>query len=229
MTVRLSIVVPCLNEAATIRTALAALQAFRGRGAEVIVVDGGSTDGTTELARGQCDAVLQSPRGRAKQMNAGARHATGDVLLFLHADTRLPDNADVIVRTALEQPHRHWGRFDVTIEGRHQLLPVIARLMNWRSRLSGIATGDQAIFVTRAAFDDAGGFRELPLMEDIDLSARLRRTGAPMCLRQQVVTSGRRWENGGVLRTVFLMWRLRFAYWLGADPATLALRYEHRR
>ena len=226
---RVSIVIPCLNEAATIRAALTRLHCFRARGAEVIVVDGGSDDGTPELAREYCDAVLQSPRGRAKQMNVGALRATGDLLLFLHADTRLPDDADVVVRSALERPHHRWGRFNVGIEGRHWLLPVIARLMNWRSRVTGIATGDQAIFATRATFHEAGGFRELPLMEDVDLSARLRAVCAPVCLRQKVMTSGRRWESGGVLRTVFLMWRLRFAYWLGADPAALALRYEHRR
>jgi rSAM/selenodomain-associated transferase 2 len=182
----------------------------------VIVVDGGSIDGTPELAAGLCDRLLSAPRGRALQMNAGARAAQGDVLVFLHADTRLPAAFD-IPRTS------RWGRFDVRIEGRHPLLKIIAWAMNLRSRLSGIATGDQAMFVRRELFP---GFPEIALMEDIALSRLLKRRGRPTCLRQKVVTSGRRWESRGVLRTVLLMWSLRLLYFLGASPARLARWYR---
>ena len=183
----------------------------------MIVVDGGSEDATRELAAGLCDRMVAAPRGRAVQMNAGAREATGDVLLFLHADTRLPSNADDLVQGFL------WGRFDVQIEGRHPLLPVVAWSMNLRSRLTGIATGDQAIFVRREAFP---GFPELPLMEDVAFSRAMKRHARPACLRERVTTSGRRWESRGVLRTVLLMWRIRFLYALGADPRSLARLYE---
>jgi rSAM/selenodomain-associated transferase 2 len=213
--------VPALNEAAGIRAALEALAPLRARGHEVIVADGGSDDGTAELARSLCDRLVVAPRGRASQMNAGARAATGDVLLFLHADTVLPPDApEVISRSTADHL---WGRFDVEIEGRHPMLKVVARSMNLRSRLTGIATGDQAIFVRRGAFP---GFAEIPLMEDIAFSKAMKRRGAPACLRSRVRTSGRRWESRGVLRTVLLMWRLRLAYALGADPARLAEKYR---
>jgi rSAM/selenodomain-associated transferase 2 len=160
-------------------------------------------------------------------MNAGAARSTGDVLLFLHADTRLPPDADRLIADGLAASGRVWGRFDVTIDSRYRVLGVVAAAMNLRSRLSGIATGDQAVFVTRAAFAAAGGFPELPLMEDIALSKRLKRRGSPLCLRQRALTSGRRWERNGILRTILLMWRLRFAYWRGAEPAELARRYGY--
>lgn len=215
---KLSVVVPVLDEAAGIRAALEALAPLRSRGHEVIVVDGGSRDGTPELAAALCDRVLSAPRGRALQMNAGARAAGGEVLLFLHADTRLPPGADELI-----QDCSVWGRFDVQIEGRHPLLKLVACAMNLRSRLTGIATGDQAIFVRRDAFP---GFPEIALMEDVALSKLLKRRGAPACLRQRVVTSGRRWESRGVLRTIGLMWRLRLLYFLGVSPERLARRYE---
>ena len=214
---RLSVVIPALNEARAIGATLAALAPLRARGHEVIVVDGGSSDGTAELAAGWCDRVLTAPRGRALQMNAGARAASGDVLLFLHADTRLPPRADELV---LDCPA--WGRFDVRIEGRHRLLKVVAWAMNLRSRLTGIATGDQAIFVRRELFP---GFPEIALMEDLALCRILKRIDAPCCLRERVVTSGRRWEARGVLRTIVLMWRLRLLYFLGASPEALARKY----
>ena len=203
------------------RAALEALAALRARGHEVIVVDGGSSDGTPELAAPLCDRVVLAPRGRALQMNAGAALARGDALLFLHADSFLPARADELVFAALRT--RVWGRFDVTIEARTWLLGVVGRAMNLRSRLSGIATGDQAIFVRRAAFP---GFPEIALMEDIAFSKRMKRLGRPACLRARVRTSGRRWESRGVLRTIGLMWRLRLAYFLGAHPDELARRYE---
>jgi rSAM/selenodomain-associated transferase 2 len=222
---QLSIIVPVLNEAGHIVVALQALAPLRARGAEIVVVDGGSSDETVALAAPLADRVLVSARGRATQMNAGAAIARGDVLLFLHADTRLPAGADRLILEGLAQSLRAWGRFDVTIEGRHPLFPIIAWFMNARSRLTGISTGDQAMFVTRDAYAAAGGFPEIALMEDITLARNLKRVSRPLCLRARVTTSGRRWEARGVLRTIFLMWRLRLAYFFGADPQELARRY----
>ena len=224
---RLSIVIPVLDEAAGIADTLAALAPFRQRGVEVIVVDGGSRDGTVALARPLADRVLSAPRGRAAQMNAGAAAASGDVLLFLHADTVLPDNADGLLLYGLADTGRIWGRFDVEIEGKNPLLALVAGLMNWRSQITGIATGDQAMFVTRDAFDAVGGFDDIPLMEDIALSKKLKRLGRPLCLAARARTSARRWTENGTIRTIVLMWRLRLAYWLGADPAALARRYGY--
>jgi rSAM/selenodomain-associated transferase 2 len=160
-------------------------------------------------------------------MNAGAALAKGDVLLFLHVDTRLPSEADLLVTEALAASGRQWGRFDVTIVGRSPILRLVAVLMNWRSRLTGIATGDQAIFVTRGAFAKAGGFPDIPLMEDIVLSSRLKRVGPPLALRAKAVTSGRRWEQRGVMRTILLMWWLRLAHYFGVEPQVLARRYGY--
>jgi rSAM/selenodomain-associated transferase 2 len=220
---RLSIVVPVLNEAQDIATFLAPLQALRELGHEVIVVDGGSSDNTVECTRPLADSVIAAPCGRALQMNAGAQAAHGEVLLFLHADTRLPANAPSHIEEAAR--HHAWGRFDVKIAGRSGWLPVIAAMMNLRSRLTGIATGDQAIFVSRAAFNAVGGYPDQPLMEDIELSKRLKRIGPPASLRVRVVTSGRRWERHGAWRTILLMWRLRFDYWRGVPAARLVARY----
>jgi rSAM/selenodomain-associated transferase 2 len=221
----LSIIVPCLNEAETIVDALRELQSLRARGAEVIVVDGGSRDDSVARALAWADRVLAARRGRALQMNAGAVAANRDILLFLHADCVLPESADHLIIDGLNRARKSWGRFDVTINGRHPLLRIVGALMNARSRLTGIATGDQGIFVTRSLFEAAGRFPEIALMEDVALSRRLKRFSAPLCLRHHIHTSGRRWERHGVLRTVVLMWRLRIAYWLGADPDKLALRY----
>ncbi len=225
---RLSIVVPTLDEEAAIEAALAAAQPARASGVEIVVADGGSTDATRSLAAPLADRVIVAPRGRAPQMNAGASAAAGDALLFLHADTLLPPDAAAQVAAALGSG-REWGRFDVTIAGADAMLPVVAMLMNARSRLSGIATGDQAMFASRVAFEAAGGFPDIPLMEDVALSKALRRRSRPACLRARVVTSGRRWERGGTLRTILLMWRLRMAYALGADPHGLARRYGVER
>jgi rSAM/selenodomain-associated transferase 2 len=223
----ISIIVPVLDEAGGIEACLAPLQALRARGAEVIVVDGGSRDATRALAAPLADCVLESVRGRAHQMNEGAARARGDVLLFLHADTLLPEGADNAIARAME--YAPWGRFDVAITGADPLLAIVAAAMNLRSRLSGIATGDQAIFVRRDEFRAAGGFPEIPLMEDVALSKRLKRIARPACLRERAVTSGRRWERRGTLRTILLMWRLRTAYALGADPRRLARRYDIER
>jgi rSAM/selenodomain-associated transferase 2 len=221
----LSIVIPALNEAAGIEATLQALQPLRVRGVELVLADGGSSDATQTLARPWVDAVVDAPRGRASQMNAGAARARADALLFLHADTRLPPLGDVLVLQALAGA-ACWGRFDVRIEGRPWMLRVVAALMNLRSRASGIATGDQAIFVTREAFERVGGFPVQPLMEDIEISRRLKRLGRPACLGARVCTSGRRWEQRGVWRTIVLMWRLRWRYWRGESAARLAQAYR---
>lgn len=223
----LSIIVPVLDEADGIADALHALKSQKDSGAEIIVVDGGSRDATVALATPLADRVITAARGRALQMNAGAAIASGRVLLFLHADTRLPDNAVQQVMAGLARTGRLWGRFDVRIAGRHPLLPVVAVMMNLRSRLTGVATGDQAIFVQQTLFATIGGFPAIPLMEDVALSSLLRRRGPPLCLKARAVTSGRRWEKHGVMRTIVLMWRLRFAYWLGAAPAVLARTYGY--
>lgn len=220
----LSIVMPVLNEAAGIEATLRALAPLRSRGVEVIVSDGGSRDATVALARPLADRVMAAPAGRARQMNAGAAVARADVLLFLHADTQLPKGADHLVRRALVAAA--WGRFDVRISGRPFMLRVVAALMNLRSRSTGIATGDQAIFVTRVAFEHVGGFPDQPLMEDVEISRRLRAIGRPACLSERVTTSGRRWEARGVWRTIFLMWRLRWRYWRGAPAQVLAEAYR---
>jgi len=227
VTPELSIVMPVLDEAPQIVGRLKLLQALRTDGVELIVVDGGSADGTATLAGALADRVLTSARGRAVQMNAGAAASQAPVLLFLHVDTTLPATALQAVLTAVGAG-ASWGRSDVRIDGRHPLLRIVERMMNWRSRLTGIATGDQAIFVRREVFENLGGYADLPLMEDIALSSALRRLAPPACLGETVVTSARRWERHGVLRTMLLMWWLRAAYFLGADPARLAMRYGYQ-
>jgi rSAM/selenodomain-associated transferase 2 len=223
---RLAVVLPTLDEAAVIEPTLRALAALRARGAQVIVADGGSSDDTVARAAPLADAVISAPRGRARQMNAGAAACAAEALLFLHADTHLPEGADTLVQAALAGGAA-WGRFDVRIDGRSRWLPIVAALMNLRSRFTGIASGDQALFMTRAAFDAVGGFPDQALMEDIEICRRLRRAaGAPACLRAKVTTSGRRWDRQGALRTIALMWRLRWAYWRGVPADTLAQRYR---
>jgi rSAM/selenodomain-associated transferase 2 len=223
----LSIIVPVLDEAARIGAALAALAPFRARGAEVIVADGGSRDRTVKIAGPLADRVIAAPRGRGAQMNQGAAGAQGDVLLFLHADTMLPPQADVLILNGLQDATRQWGRFDVRIEGRSPLLAVVSGFMNWRSRFTSIATGDQAMFVTRAAFDRAGRFPDIPLMEDVALSKRLKRVSRPLCLAARVIVSGRRFDERGAVQMILLMWRLRLEYWIGVPPAALARRYGY--
>ena len=226
----LSIIIPTLNEAEGITHLLNSLLPLRQRGHEVIVADGGSQDGTVALARPLVDWVIEAPRGRAAQMNAGAMLATGEMLLFLHADTQLPEWADELILEQLSHEHTTalvWGRFDVRIAGTHPLLNVIAWFMNHRSRWTGIATGDQAIFVYREGFQAVGCFPDIPLMEDIVLSTKLKAISAPIYLKTPVTTSGRRWEQHGILRTVLKMWLLRLAFFLGADPSRLAKAYGY--
>lgn len=219
------IVVPLLNESAALTYQLGELDILRAMGAQVLLVDGGSTDHTVQLARDAGLEVLESTRGRAKQMNAGARAKDSDLLVFLHVDTRLPSGA-------LNQIENHldcktgWGRFDVRITGSSPVLRVVAFCMNWRSRLTGIATGDQALFMTRELFERVGGFPEQPLMEDIEMCKRLKQFSPPVCLTNRVETSGRRWEQKGVWKTILLMWRLRWAYWRGVPATELAHLYR---
>ena len=221
-----SVIVPVLDEAAGIVATLEALAPVRDAGASVIVVDGGSRDATRKLAAPLADRIVDAPRGRASQMNAGARESAADILVFLHADTTLPANALDAISSGFARTGRDWGRFDATIAGADPLLAVVSLLMNLRSRVTGVATGDQAIFVRREAFEAVGGFPEIPLMEDVAISKRLLRRTRPLALEDRVVTSGRRWERHGTLRTIFLMWRLRLAYAFGADPRQLARRYD---
>ncbi|MSQ52228.1 MAG: glycosyltransferase [Betaproteobacteria bacterium] len=221
----LSVIIPVLNEAAGIRASLLALQPLRAQGHEIILADGGSSDGTLDLGGDLVDALVEGPRGRATQMNAGAAIARGEVLLFLHADTALPANAAIMIAEGLASAGKSWGRFDVNISGASPWFPIIAFMINCRSRLTGIATGDQAIFVYREIFRKCNGFAAIPLMEDIDLCARLKRISRPLCLRARVTTSGRRWEKHGVWRTIVLMGCLRLRYFLGASPEILAQNY----
>lgn len=223
---RLSIIIPTLDEAAVIRRLLQSLQVLRDAGHELILVDGGSSDDTRRLARPLVDQLLVSPPGRAGQLNTGARAASGDVLWFLHADSRVPRAVMMELPDALLRAASVWGRFDVRLSGRHPMLRLVAFMMNWRSRLTGIATGDQGIFVRRSAFFAVDAFPDIPLMEDIAISRQLRRLARPSCLRQRLVTSGRRWERHGLLKTILLMWRLRLAFACGADPANLARHYR---
>lgn len=227
MPATISVIVPALDEGAGIGCTLAALAPLRARGHEIIVVDGGSEDDTRARAIALADRVIEARRGRARQMNAGARAARGEVLLFLHADTLLPPYGDQAVLATLASGTHPWGRFDVRIDSRSPVLAVVGACMNLRSRLTGIATGDQAIFARRDAFWRAGGFPEIALMEDVAFSARMKRLARPACLREHVRTSDRRWRRHGALQTVLLMWRLRLAYFLGADPEDLARRYAN--
>jgi len=221
---RLSIIMPVLNEADAIAVSLSRLQPLRAVGHEIVLADGGSTDGTADRASGLYDRWVSSPSGRALQMNAGAKQASGNLLVFLHADTRLP--ADAL--EWLEQfsaSGGQWGRFDVRLSGARPLFRVIAFFMNQRSRLTGICTGDQAQFVRRERFEALGGFASMPLMEDVELSGRLRQQSRPFCVPSPVVTDSRRWNQHGAWRTIMLMWRLRWDYWRGVPPEQLVERY----
>ncbi|MDP2972055.1 MAG: TIGR04283 family arsenosugar biosynthesis glycosyltransferase [Deltaproteobacteria bacterium] len=222
---KISIIMPVLNEAPAIAQTLIALQPLREAGHEVIVVDGGSHDDTITFSKPYADKIIQGPRGRSRQMNAGAKLASGEILLFLHGDTFLPGRADRLIIEGMNRKGSGWGRFDVKLSGKHPLLRIIEILMNWRSRLSRIATGDQAIFVKRELFEAFGGFPEIDLMEDIALSKMLKKHGRPLCLYQRVLTSSRRWEEKGLFRTILLMWFLRLAYFFKVNPKRLAKLY----
>ena len=220
----LSIIIPVLNEAAALRLLLPALLLQR-ESVELIVADGGSDDETSSVVTEFGATLIHAKRGRARQMNAGAAIASGEILLFLHADSQLPSDAFQLVEEAIANG-KLWGRFDLRLSGKQWLLRVVEQTINWRSCLSGIATGDQAIFLRRDTFESLGGYADIPLMEDVELSKRLKRLAAPCCIHQPLMTSSRRWEHYGILRTIFLMWQMRLAYFLGASPESLAQRYR---
>lgn len=225
---RCTIIIPVLNEAENIVTCLQPLQGIRQAGHEVIVVDGGSSDNTWALAEPYADHLLESGAGRARQMNAGASMASGDVLVFLHADTTLPNMAMQDIARALLIGKKCWGRFSVRLSGQQPLFRLVETMMNIRSCLTAIATGDQAMFIQREIFTSVGGFDEIPLMEDIAMSKKLKRYGRPACLQARVCTSSRRWEQQGILRTVLLMWSLRLRYWMGVSPEVLVQSYYRK-
>jgi rSAM/selenodomain-associated transferase 2 len=237
MAMRISVIIPTLDEERTIMTLLAHTVSLGFD--ELIVVDGGSLDQTrqlvesykpsTHLAAQSPLRLMTAPCGRARQMNEGAKASRGEILLFLHADTQLPDGAKTMIETALDDQQMVGGRFDVRFDRPSMWGTVISRMMNWRSRMSGIATGDQALFVRRPIFEQIGGFADIPLMEDIDFSRRLKRKGASAALTATVTTSFRRWERHGPLRTILLMWALRFLYWIGVSPHRLTKLYTTGR
>jgi len=226
MSPKISIVIPTLNEADQLVERLKHLQTYRAD-CEVLLVDGGSRDSTPIMAEAWVDKVIVCAPGRAKQMNVGAEQSHAEVLLFLHADTQLPDNATGLIVQAIQTGYL-WGRLDVAFDRTKSIFKLIAYMTKLRSRLTGIATGDQAMFVNRQVFYQVKGFPEIALMEDIALSKRLKKIGTPCCLKAKAITSARRWEKHGLFKTIFLMWTLRLAYFLGADPEDLAIRYYGR-
>lgn len=222
---KVSVIIPVFNEVLAIHEALAELQWLNEAGHEVIMVDGGSTDESVALAQQGAARIIRTVKGRARQMNVGARQSSGDLLLFLHVDTLLPRRGFDRLLECIKEGEDVWGRFDVRLSGERKIFRVVEAMMNWRSRITGIATGDQAIFISRNLFDRVGGFPDIPLMEDVEISRRLKKVRRPICMKDAVTTSSRRWEAEGVYRTIWLMWRLRFAYWLGGDPASLVKKY----
>jgi rSAM/selenodomain-associated transferase 2 len=220
---KFSIIIPTLNEEKNIESCLLALQPMRNN-CELIVVDGGSMDNTVAISKALADKTITSGKGRAVQMNNGANYAEGTILVFLHADTYLPKDALQLIQHQLNDNGK-WGRFDIQLSGNHFMLKIISHMMNWRSKLTGIATGDQAIFVTRIVFDQVSRYPEINLMEDIALCKALKKISPPVCLKAKVISSGRRWESNGIYKTILLMWSLRLRYFFGADPQILASLY----
>lgn len=224
---KISVIIPVLDEERCIAATLQNLLPLAPH--EIIIVDGGSRDRTREICRQFHVSFFSCERGRARQMNCGARSATGDVLLFLHADTRLPNSAFDDIASVLRDSRCSGGRFDVELEGAHWMLKFIGALINYRSRATKVATGDQALFVRRAVFERMGGYADIPLMEDIAFCRSLKRLGTVACLRSRVVTSARRWEINGVWRTIFTMWTLKLCYLVGVSPVRLKQFYADTR
>lgn len=223
---KISIIIPCLNEGQSIIATLISLKSIKNANQEIILVDGGSHDDTIDCAKPYVDIILQSKAGRAHQMNHGAKQASGDVLCFLHADSILPDDSYQLISEAMNKQGRIWGRFNIVLSGQHFAFRVIEFFINLRSRLTNIATGDQAIFIRRIEFENINGFAEIPLMEDIEICKRLKRISPPVNLKQKLHTSSRRWEHKGILKTVLLMWHIRFAYFIGTPTDELAKIYR---
>ena len=220
---RLSIIIPVYNESSNLEQLTSQISRLEANGHEVIVVDGGSQDATFDGLARVCKTVLRSAKGRAAQMNTGARHASGDVLVFLHADTILPDHAETLIEAGIQQ--RPWGRFNVAFSSKRNVFALIGFMMNLRSCITGIATGDLCMFIKRDLFERLGGYAEIPLMEDVELSQRLKKLSRPFCISAKVITSSRRWEEKGIIQTVFLMWSLRLAYFFGVSPQRLHKHY----
>ena len=221
----ISFIIPVLNDRMSLDTLLPQLQTYREKGHELLLVDGGSNDGSVSSATALVDRILMTGPGRARQMNLGAENAKHEILHFVHADSKLPDNLDSLIQKPMQNPTRLWGRFDVSLDESGFVYAMIAFMMNLRSRLSGVATGDQGIFVRNTVFHEIGGFKVIPLMEDVALSKSLRKKSWPVCLKAKIITSARRWKQKGVLKTILMMWYLRLAYFMGADPEGLAAIY----
>ena len=220
----ISIIIPVLNEEQSVKALLQQLQIYRQQGHEVIVVDGGSHDETVSISKPLADKVIMSESGRARQMNKGVAESTNEVLWFLHADTSIPENVIETIQESLNE--YEWGRFNIKLSGLHFLFRVVEKMINIRSCLSGIATGDQGIFVKRKTFESIGGYSEIPLMEDVTLSKKLKTTHQPACIKETLTTSSRRWEKNGIIKTILLMWYLRFLYWIGVTPDKLTKLYQ---
>jgi rSAM/selenodomain-associated transferase 2 len=226
---KLSIIIPALNEAGCIQALCTTLQPLRRLGHEVILVDGGSVDDTVKLASPLVDKTILSGKGRAVQMQTGANAARGAIFWFLHADSGVPENADLLIREALERKQTDWGRFNISLQDKHPALRCVELAMNLRSSLTGIATGDQGIFVRRSLYEQVGGIPPLPLMEDIAFSRALKKHCRPACIRQPLLTSARRWRQHGIFRTILTMWSLRLAYFIGISPDQLVKHYTVNR
>lgn len=226
----ISVIIPTYNEESTLSATINSVRqsASAADNFQIIVTDGGSTDKTIEIAKNERCQIVNSKKGRGNQLNAGAQAADGNILLFLHADTYLPDSFDVLVKNAINSNagFYNWGRFNIKLSGNHIFFRLIETMISLRSRVTGIATGDQAIFLERKLFEKISGYKDIPLMEDIELTKRLRRISAPICLSNTVITSSRRWENDGIVRTILLMWLLRGLYFIGVNPTTLQKYYS---
>ena len=220
----ISIIIPVLNEEDSIKELLLQLQPYRKQGHEVIVADGGSDDKTISISTTLADKVIQSQPGRALQMNKGADNSGNEILWFLHADTIIPENAIEEIQNALNKSD--WGRFNIKLSGSHILFRIVETMMNIRSCVFAIATGDQGIFVKRTIFKQVNEYSNIPLMEDVELCKKLKKVSKPVCLKETLITSSRRWEKNGISTTILLMWKLRFLYWLGVSPEYLAKQYK---
>jgi rSAM/selenodomain-associated transferase 2 len=223
---KISVIIPTLNETEQIQHCLASVQSLRRNGHEVIVVDGGSEDETCSQVKDLADKVIHHSRGRATQMNAGARAACGEILIFLHADTCLPTEADTVITSSIKDSAEFWGRFNVRLSGRHWAFRIIEICMNLRTRITGIVTGDHAMFMSKEIYNKVKGFPEIALMEDIAISSKFKHVVCPICLKHKVTTSSRRWEENGIIKTILKMWWLRISYFLGTDPLKLARQYD---